>query len=74
MNNAYVCRKLYLNIFLQSKGFKPFAQRMDKFDAKKWFGFIIITQICKRLSLNTIIRDKIGGTYFGKVLTRRYKY
>lgn len=35
MNNAYVCRKLYLNIFLQSKGFKPFAQRMDKFDAKK---------------------------------------
>ena len=35
MNNAYVCRKLYLNIFLQSKGFKPFAQRIDKFDAKK---------------------------------------
>lgn len=38
------------------------------------FVSMIITQICKRLSLNTIIRDKIGGTYFGKILTRRYKY
>jgi hypothetical protein len=70
MNNAYVCRKLYLNIFLQSRLHREWINLMQK----KWFGFIIITQICKRLSLNTIIRDKIGGTYFGKILTRRYKY
>ena len=33
--NVYVCRKLYLNIFLQIKGFKPFAQREDKYDNTK---------------------------------------
>ena len=32
---VYVCRRLSLNIFLQARGFKPFAQRPDKFDSNK---------------------------------------